>query len=48
MRFLSNVTLGIWLMATGVIALLDVHFRGMHFVMGVLALAAGVLAIARR
>jgi len=48
MRFLSNVTLGLWLIATGVIALLDIHFRGMHFLMGALALLAGVLTIARR
>ena len=48
MRFLSNVTLGLWLIATGIIALLDIHFRGMHFLMGALALLAGVLAIARR
>ncbi len=48
MRFLSNVTLGLWLIATGVIALLDIHFRGMHFLMGALALIAGVLTIARR
>ena len=48
MRILANVTLGIWLVATGLAALLDLHFRGMHFVMGALALVAGVLVIARR
>jgi len=47
-RMLSNLTLGLWLIATGLIALLDSHFRGMHFLMATLALIAGVLAIVRR
>jgi len=48
MRLLSNLTLGIWLIATGLIALLDIHFRGMNILMAALALVAGVLAIVRR
>lgn len=40
--------LAVWLILTGLIALLGLGFEGMRTVMGILALAAGVLILVRR
>lgn len=48
MKNLGLFLLGIWLIAHGLIAVIDLHFRGMHLLMGVLALVAGVLIVLRR
>ncbi len=34
---------GIWLVATGLIPLLDLSFSGLHTIMAILAIAAGAL-----
>ena len=40
--------LGIWLIFTGLIPLLDLHFQGLGTVMSILALAAGGLILVGR
>jgi hypothetical protein len=40
--------LGIWLILTGLIPLLDLHFSGLGTLMGILALAAGALILMNR
>jgi hypothetical protein len=40
--------LGIWLILTGLVALLHLSFSGEDIVLGLLALAAGVLIILER
>ncbi len=40
--------LAIWLVATGLIATLNLTFSGMNIVMAVIAIAAGVLILIRR
>jgi hypothetical protein len=40
--------LGIWLIMQGVIALFGLTFQGLGLVMGILALAAGVLIVLDR
>ncbi|HKK06622.1 MAG TPA: hypothetical protein VKA50_12325 [Gammaproteobacteria bacterium] len=40
--------LGIWLIGTGLISLLGLHFNGDRVVMAVVALVAGVLLLVRR
>jgi hypothetical protein len=47
-RDLGTLLLGIWLIATGVIAILHLSFTGMEIVMAVLAIAAGVFILIRR
>ena len=47
-RNLGMMLLGIWLILSGLIALLSLSFEGLGTLMGVLALAAGVLIIAGR
>ncbi len=45
---LGMLLLGIWLIATGVIPLLNISFSGLGVVMAVLAIAAGVLILVGR
>lgn len=40
--------LGIWLIGTGLMSLLGLHFQGDRVVMAVLALLSGALLLARR
>ena len=48
MKNIGMALLGVWLIAQGLIALLDLSFRGMHVLMAVLALVAGILILIRR
>lgn len=45
---LGMILLAIWLIATGAIALLSLSFTNSHIIMGVLALAAGILLLLGR
>jgi hypothetical protein len=47
-RNLGMVLLGIWLVLTGLIALLSFSFQGLPVIMAILALAAGVLILLGR
>ena len=47
-RNLGMLLLGIWLILSGLIALLSLSFEGLGTLMGVLALAAGALILAGR
>jgi hypothetical protein len=42
------VLLGVWLVLTGLIALLSFSFQGLPVIMAILALAAGVLVLLGR
>ena len=51
MKMIKNfgmLVLGIWLILTGLIFLLDLSFSGLGTLMAILALAAGVLIIVGR
>jgi hypothetical protein len=45
---LGTLLLAIWLIATGLLAILNLSFTGMEIVMAVVAIAAGVLILIRR
>ncbi len=45
---LGMLLLGIWLIATGLIPLLNISFSGLGTVMAILAIAAGVLILVGR
>ena len=45
---LGMLLLAIWLILTGLIALLGLSFAGLSVIMGILALAAGVLILLGR
>jgi hypothetical protein len=45
---LGMLLLGIWLIITGLVPLLDLHFSGLGTLMGILALAAGALILTGR
>jgi hypothetical protein len=45
---LGTLLLAIWLIASGVITILNLSFTGMNIIMAVIAIAAGVLIILRR
>ncbi len=45
---LGMILLAIWLILTGLIALLKFSFTGLDIIMAILALAAGVLILMRR
>jgi len=45
---LGMILLGVWLVATGLISLLHLGFRGLFTGMGILAVAAGVLILIGR
>ncbi len=47
-RNLGMLLLGVWLIATGLIPLLNVSFSGLGTIMAVIAIAAGVLIIVGR
>ncbi len=47
-RDLGIFLLSIWLILTGLIVLLHLHFTGEDIVMAVLAIAAGILLLLRR
>jgi len=47
-RNLGMLLLGIWLIATGLIPLLNISFSGLGTVMAVVAIAAGALIIVGR
>ena len=47
-RNLGMLLLGVWLIATGLIPLLNLSFSGLGTIMAVLAIAAGVLIIVGR
>jgi hypothetical protein len=48
LRTLGMVLLGIWLVLTGLVPLLELRFPGIDTMMAILALAAGVLLIVGR
>jgi hypothetical protein len=45
---LGTLLLAIWLIATGVITILNLNFIGKDIIMAVIAIAAGVLILIRR
>ncbi len=45
---IGNVCLGVFLLLTGLVLLLDLHFIGLNILQGVLAIVAGVLLIVGR
>lgn len=45
---LGMILLSIWLILTGLIALLNLSFEGLPILMGILAIAAGILLWLRR
>jgi hypothetical protein len=45
---LGMLLLGIWLIVNGLIALLGLSFQGLPLLMGILALASGILIVLRR
>jgi len=45
---LSALLLSIWLIGAGLIPILGLHFSGIEFIMGGLAIAAGVLTLLGR
>jgi len=45
---LGMLLLGIWLIVNGLISLLGLSFQGLPLLMGILALAAGILIVLRR
>jgi len=47
-RNLGMLLVGVWLIATGLIPLLNLSFSGLGTIMAVLAIAAGVLIIVGR
>ena len=47
-RGLGTLLLAIWLIANGLITILNLSFNGRDVVMAVLAIAAGVLILLRR
>jgi len=47
-KHLGMLLLGIWLVLTGLIALLSFSFQGLPIIMAILAIAAGVLVLLDR
>ena len=45
---LGMLLLAIWLILSGLIALLSLNFRGLPLIMGILAVAAGILILLGR
>ena len=48
LRNIGFILLGIWLIAGGLIPLLHLSFSGMHNIMAIMAVAAGILVIIGR
>ncbi len=44
---IGTILLGLWLLASGLFAVLHVHFTGSHVVLAVLAISAGILTLIR-
>ena len=47
-RKLGMILLSVWLIASGLIAILNLSFTGLSIVMAILAIAAGVLILLER
>jgi len=47
-RNLGMLLLGIWLIVSGLVALIGLTFQGLPILMGILALAAGILVLLGR
>ena len=47
-KSLGMLLLGIWLILTGLIAILNLSFTGLSILMAILAIAAGVLILLNR
>jgi uncharacterized membrane protein HdeD (DUF308 family) len=47
-RNLGTLLLGVWLVLTGLIQLVHLHFSGLSLLMGLLALVAGALVVVGR
>jgi hypothetical protein len=47
-RSIGTLLLGVWLVLTGLIPLLNLSFRGLHMGMAILAIVAGVLIVVGR
>ena len=47
-RKLGMILLGIWLILSGLIAILNLSFTGLSIIMGILAIAAGILLLLER
>jgi hypothetical protein len=45
MKNLANILLGVYLLAVGLVSLLNLHFTGSQTILAVVALAAGVLIL---
>lgn len=45
---MGMILLAVWLILTGIAQIISLSFTGMHFVMGALAVAAGVLILMGR
>jgi hypothetical protein len=45
---LGMVLLGIWLILTGIIPLVNLSFSGLHIIMAILAIVAGLLILLGR
>lgn len=48
MKDIGLLVLGLWLIASGLQSVIGLHFNYDHLVLGVLAIAAGVLVMLRR
>ena len=48
MKNLGMLLLGIWLLLSGLITLVGLSFQGLAIIMGVLAIAAGILILINR
>ena len=48
MKNLGMLLLGIWLVLSGLITLVGLSFQGLAIIMGVLAIAAGILILINR
>jgi len=48
MKQISSILLGVWLVLMGLKSLLGLSFQYDHVVLGILAVAAGVMVVLRR
>jgi hypothetical protein len=48
MRHIGMVLLGVWLILSGLISIINLHFNGLPLLMGILALVAGILIVLKR
>ncbi len=47
-RSIGRLLLGLWLILTGLIGLVNLHFSGLPVLMGILAIVAGILILVGR